>query len=71
MIHFILPIIILSVWIIGGIWCKREEDKEWNKGSCPKCNNGFYKSFDMDSSGAVGYSCTNCDHTTWQSYNTR
>lgn len=71
MIALILPIIILSIMIIGGIWCKNLEDKEWNNGSCPRCHKGFYKSFDMDSSGAVGYSCTNCDYTTWQSYNTR
>jgi protein-arginine kinase activator protein McsA len=67
----ILPIIILIILIAGGVWAKREEDKKWNKGVCPKCNRGFYKSFDMDSSGAVGFSCTECDYTTWQSYNTR
>jgi hypothetical protein len=68
---YILPIIILSIMIIGGVWAKNQEDKEWNNGSCSKCNKGFYKSFDMASDGSVGYSCTECDYTTWQSYNTR
>ena len=40
------------------------EDK-WNNGVC-KCGKGFWKSFDMDSSGAVGYKCTHCDNIIWR-----
>lgn len=57
--------------ITGIVWAKRNEDKEWNNGGCPECAKGFFKSFDMDSSGAVGYKCTHCGNTTWQSYNKR
>jgi len=62
---------LLTVMFIGGIYTKILEDKEWNNGVCFNCKSGFYKSFDMASDGSVGFSCTNCNYTTWQSYNTR
>ena len=71
MINLLFSILILIIFVVGGIWCKKQENIQWNNGSCLKCHKGFYKSFDMDSSGAVGYSCTNCGDTTWQSHNTR
>jgi hypothetical protein len=48
------------------------ERKLWNYGICPKCNNGFWKSFDTDSQGATGCRCTNpnCDNGTWFDYAT-
>lgn len=71
MIELLIPCVILLIMICGGIWCKNSENKEWNNGICSECENGFYKSFDMDSSGSVGFSCTNCGNTIWQSYNRR
>ena len=41
------------------------KNKRWNNGVCLYCNSGFWKSFDMDSSGEVGYKCTNCGKTIW------
>ena len=40
------------------------DKKDWNNGVCT-CGKGFWKSFDVDSSGATGYSCTECDNTIW------
>lgn len=69
MIYFTGLIILLIT--IGIIDCIKQENKEWNNGVCFKCNSGWYKSFDVDSSGAVGYSCTNCNYITWQSWRKR
>jgi len=52
-------------------FAKKLEDKAWNNGACPKCKKGFFVSFDTDSGGAVGYKCTECRNTTWQSWNKR
>jgi len=57
--------------ICGIILAARSENKKWNNGGCPYCEKGFWKSFDVDSGGAIGYRCTNCNSTTWQSYNKR
>jgi hypothetical protein len=43
----------------------RSERKKWNNGICSECNNGYWKSFDMDSQGGTGYECTNCNEHIW------
>jgi len=60
-------IIILIIMIIGSIWNYFDEKKSYNKGICPDCG-GPWKSFDMDSSGAVGLICANGKHYTWISW---
>ncbi|MBT6690897.1 hypothetical protein HOB10_01005 [Candidatus Parcubacteria bacterium] len=67
----VLPILVLAAMIGGCIWARHQENREWNNGACPDCEQGFYVSFDQDSSGAVGYKCTHCGYTTWQSWNKR
>lgn len=50
----ILPLAILIIILIGSrISCKHQK-KEWNNRYCPKCGERW-KSFDVDSSRAVGY----------------
>jgi hypothetical protein len=43
---------------------RHAQKKEWNNGAC-FCGAGFMKSFGMDSGGATGYSCTECNRTIW------
>ena len=38
----------------------------WNKGVCSKCEKYFWESFDVDSSGAIGYTCPSSGHSHWQ-----
>ncbi len=63
---------ILLLFPIGAMWCRNSEDKAWNNGVCP-CEKGFWKSFDMDSQGGVGYKCTDlkCNNVIWQSWRCR
>lgn len=60
---FAMFFISTGIPILGYTWDK----KNWNNGICPNCNKGFWKSFDMDSQGGIGYTCTNCGSTHWQS----
>ena len=60
---------VLAVAVIGGFCARKSEKRIWNKGVCSFCQRGFWKSFDMDSSGARGYNCSNCDSYCWISYN--
>lgn len=64
-----IMIALVSLWfiVVASLWGYFQEKKEWNNGSC-KCEKGFWKSFDVDSSGAVGYTCTSCHKCIWISY---
>jgi hypothetical protein len=64
----ILKIVIVFAGIIY-LWHRvgyYADKKAWNNGVCPVCNKGFWKSFDVDSGGGVGYKCTNCENSHWQ-----
>jgi tRNA(Ile2) C34 agmatinyltransferase TiaS len=43
------------------------EYKNWNGGVCPKCGRKL-EYFDTDSQGGEGWTCDECDYTTWVSY---
>lgn len=62
----------LLFFALGCLWAIYSENKEWNNGAC-SCNKGFWISFDMDSSGAIGYRCSDprCNKVTWQSWRKR
>ena len=42
------------------------EKREWNNGVCRHCG-GMWRSFDIDSSGAIGYKCQS-GHSIWISW---
>jgi hypothetical protein len=60
-----LPITILALMLIGGIWAFNNEKKEWNNGICAQYGEPWVL-FDHDSQGGRGYSCR--DRTIWISY---
>lgn len=70
MVH-IMPMVIFAIIVaavisaIYKIGYKMDKDS-WNNGVCTKCEKGFWKAFDCDSGGSVGYKCTNCGYTHWQ-----
>lgn len=43
------------------------EPRDFNNGYCKHCGTKL-RHFDNDSSSARGYTCDNCDYTTWISY---
>jgi len=53
--------------VIGGIWARECEKKEWNGGRCPRCGRPWVN-FDMDSQGGRGYVCRPCDEHIGISY---
>jgi hypothetical protein len=57
--------VLLATMIIGVIIQANFEKKEWSNGFC-KCGSAW-KSFDMDSAGAIGYKCRS-GHTLWLSW---
>ena len=69
--QYLIPVGFILIMLLGYLWAKKSEEIEWNNGVCLRCSKGFYKCFDIDSSGAIGYKCTNCGYVTWQSYNKR
>lgn len=52
----------IFIYIMGYL----NDKKNWNNGVCPKCERGFWKSFDCDSQGGTGYKCTFCENSHWQ-----
>ncbi len=57
----------LIIFIVcGGIWGYYNEKRLWNRGHCSICGS-IWKSFDMDSSGAVGFKCEG-KHYIWISW---
>ena len=54
---------VLIFIISGSILNYLDETRNWNKGHCSRCYSQW-KSFDMDSSGAVGYKCL-CGKYIW------
>ena len=65
----ILVIIIISIAIVlfGCYLCATKEKKDWNNGICPICGHKL-RHFDCDSQGGDGWTCDNCNYTTWVSY---
>lgn len=59
----------LGVLAIGvaSLWVYLDEKKHWNNGLCRKCHRPW-RQFDVDSSGAVGYTCDGCQAHIWISY---
>lgn len=57
------------ICIIGTIWCRQVEKRDWNNGYCSECNTKW-DHVDTDSQGGRMYRC-NCEerHTCWISYN--
>ena len=55
--HFniLIPSVIILLALVGMVWARSNEKKVWNDGICKKSGKPW-KSFDMDSSGARGYS---------------
>lgn len=70
--NYLLGIIALLILIFALIMRIQflSERKRWNNGICANCNNGYWKSFDMDSQGGTGYKCTNCNAHVWLDYAT-
>lgn len=62
--YILIPILFL---IVGSYIGYMLDKHDWNNGAC-KCNKGFWKSFDTDSSGAIGYKCTSCIECIWISW---
>lgn len=62
-----LSIIFISFLIMLSLIGMSLEAKYYNKGICPHCNSKLYN-FDMDSQGGRGYTCNECNYTTWVSY---
>jgi hypothetical protein len=58
-------IVILTVMLIGGIWQRRNEKREWNNGICAESGKPWRK-FDCDSQGGRGY--TDGVNYCWISY---
>ena len=55
---------ILIILFIVGCISEYLEKKYFNNGICPKCGHKLYY-FDTDSHGGKGYTCNNCNYTTW------
>ena len=53
-IEYIVPGIVLSIMIGGGIWAYISEKKEWNNGISKKTGEPWVH-FDTDSQGGRGY----------------
>ena len=68
---FIIMIIVFCVLFVGIvfgiIWTNIKERKDFNGGICPKCGT-LLRHFDNDSHGAQGWTCDECDYTTWISW---
>jgi hypothetical protein len=58
-------IVILSVMLLGGIWQRRNEKREWNNGICAESGKPWRK-FDSDSQDGRGY--TDGVNYCWISY---
>lgn len=69
MISFIALAVIISLLVTASISfiASKLEYKDWNGGVCPKCGKPL-RHFDDDSQGGHGWTCDNCDYTTWVSY---
>ena len=63
----VLGILILAV-IVGIIWARIKEKKDYNRGYCPRCGE-YMRLFDYDSHGSRGYTCDRCHYHCWVSYN--
>ena len=57
---------ILAIPLTGNLICRHFETKEWNDGYCQRCHHPW-RSFDMDSGGATGYTC-HCNRHIWLSW---
>ena len=55
---------VLIFIIVGGTYSYLCTKKEWNNGRCSRCHSQW-QSFDIDSSGAVGYKCL-CGRYIWK-----
>jgi hypothetical protein len=53
-LEMIPGIVILAIMMIGGIWQRRNEKREWNGGICA-ANGKPWRLFDFASDGSRGY----------------
>ena len=60
-LFFVVLFFIISYYAI------HREKKGWNNGICPICGNKL-RCFGPDFGGGDGWTCDNCDYTTWVSY---
>lgn len=67
LIQLFVLILLLVIFGIGILKCRKGERKDWNKGICPQCGKQL-KCFDIDSQGGEGWCCNDCRYYTWVSY---
>jgi DNA-directed RNA polymerase subunit RPC12/RpoP len=60
-------IVLVAFVAVAMIYGRYMEKKDWNNGVC-SCGEGFWRSFDVDSSGTRGYRCTACGRHIWISW---
>ena len=65
--NLVLIIIVIVCFFCWVSYTIKSEYKKFNKGICPKCGKRF-RLFDIDSHGARGYVCDDCEHYIWISY---
>lgn len=63
----VLAILVLAL-VVGIIWARGKEKKDYNRGYCPRCGEHM-ELFDYDSHGSRGYKCNRCHYYCWISYN--
>ena len=68
-----MDFVVMVLLCIGTFWLlairiRKNEQSLWNRGVCSECGQGWYKPFDMDSGGAMGYRCTECGDAIWLSW---
>lgn len=63
----IVLISLCSAMVLGVLWARESERKDWNRGIC-KRSGRRWRIFDVDSSGARGYK-DGAGNYTWISYN--
>lgn len=59
---------IVATFTTATLIARRKEKEDYNNGICPHCGTKL-KNFDMASDGSRGYTCDQCNYTTWCSYN--
>jgi hypothetical protein len=57
----------VGVFLFVMFLARQSEKSRWNEGIHKDCG-GKWEHFDNDSQGGRGYSCDECDYSTWISY---
>lgn len=67
MISILVGSILLALFVSFWVYSYFSEKKEWNGGWHRECG-GRWRTFDMDSQGGVGHTCTKCNATIWTGF---